>query len=237
MELWMFDKKRILAIIPARGGSKRIPKKNIIPLGGKPMIHWSIEAAKKCPYIDRVLVSTDCPEIKKISEQAGAEVPFLRVEAADDFTPVSETTLSALQQSEQLWGEFDIVVQLMANCPFRDARVISEGIEQFLSDDRKSQVSYFKYGWMNPWWAHKISEGQPKPLFPEALKNRSQDLEELYCPTGSIWITESKFLKQFKTFYSPGFRSHVIDWISALDIDDEDDLLMAQAVLKLQHDK
>lgn len=234
MESRVFGDKKVLAIIPARGGSKRIPKKNIIPLGGRPMIHWTIEAALKCSYIDRVLVSTDSPEIKSIAESAGAAVPFLRVEATDDITPVSEATLSALKQSEALWGKFDIVVQLMANCPFRDTKVITEGIEQFFSDDRKSQVSYFKYGWMNPWWAHRLSEGQPEPLFPAAIKSRSQDLEELYCPTGSIWISTSSQLKTFKTFYSPAFSTHVIDWISALDIDDKEDLLMAQAVLNLQ---
>ncbi len=230
----MFLDKKVLAIIPARGGSKRIPKKNIIPLGGKPMIHWTIEAAKSCSYIDRVLVSTDCIEIKQISEEAGIKVPFLRETAADDVSPVSEATLVALQQAEERWGEFDIVIQLMANCPFRGGDVISEGIEQFFSDNRASQISYFKYGWMNPWWAHTIEHNQPTALFPEKLKKRSQDLEDLFCPTGAIWISEVSTLKQYKTFYSPEFCTYVIDWISALDIDDDDDLLMAQAVLNLR---
>ncbi len=234
MGLCVFGNKKVLAIIPARGGSKRIPKKNIIPLAGKPMIHWTIEAALECPYIDKVLVSTDSCEIKEVSERAGAEVPFIRVKAADDISPVSEATLSALEQAEALWGGFDIVVQLMANCPLRDSSVITEAIDSFYSDGRTSQISFFKYGWMNPWWAHKIKDDQPQPIFEEALKSRSQDLEELYCPTGSVWISSTKSLAQFKTFYSPGYRSYVIDWVSALDIDDHDDLLMAEAMFALK---
>ena len=226
----MFDNKKVLAIIPARGGSKRIPKKNIIPLAGKPMINWTIEAALACPYIDRVLVSTDSHEIKQVAEKAGAEVPFLRVDAADDITPISIATLSALEQAEEFWGRFDIVIQLMANCPLRDTLIITEAIEKFNSDDRVSQISFFKYGWMNPWWAHKIKDDSPFPMFDEALNKRSQDLEDLYCPTGSIWISSTERLAEFRTFYSPGYRSFVIDWVSALDIDDKDDLLMAEAL-------
>ena len=230
----MFNQKRILAVIPARGGSKRIPKKNIVPLGGKPMIHWTIEAAKQSDYIDKILVSTDCLEIKSVSEEVGVEVPFLREGAADDFSPVSEATLLALKQAEKQWGHFDVVIQLMANCPFRSTLVIDDGIEKFFSEARTSQISYFKYGWMNPWWAHKIRDNKSYPLFPEALTSRSQDLDDLFCPTGSVWISTSNQLKKFKTFYSPDFSTHVIDWVSALDIDDKEDFLMAQAVLNLQ---
>ncbi len=233
----MFLDKRVLAIIPARGGSKRIPKKNIIPLGGKPMIHWTIEAALNCPYIDKVLVSTDSLEIQEISEKAGAEVPFLRVKATDDISPISEATLSALEQAEEFWGGFDVVVQLMANCPLRATSVITEAIEKFYSDDRQAQISFFKYGWMNPWWAHKIKDDCPQPLFYEALKNRSQDLEDLYCPTGSVWISSTKKLTEFKTFYSPGYCSYIIDWVSAMDIDDYDDLNMAEAMLIMQNQR
>lgn len=229
----MFGDKKIIAIIPARGGSKRIPKKNIVPIAGKPMIHWTIDAATKCKYIDKVLVSTDNFEIQTISEQYGLDVPFLREEGADDYTPVSEATLVSLLQAEELWGGFDVVVQLMPNCPLRGEDVVQDAIEHYFSDNRSSQISFFKYGWMNPWWAHTLKNNIPVPLFEGSLKSRSQDLDELYCPTGSVWITTTKSLKLHKTFYSTGFKAHVVDWVSALDIDDADDLLMAEALFQL----
>lgn len=235
MVVGVFGKKRILAIIPARGGSKRIPKKNIIPLAGKPMIQWTIEAAKSCDYIDRIVVSTDSEEIRQVALNSGLDIPFLREFAADDVAPVSEATLACLEQSEAEWGSYDIIIQLMANCPLRTSEVITQGIEKYFLNNEQPQISYFKYGWMNPWWAHTVDKyDHPHPIFPDAIKSRSQDLEELYCPTGSIWIINAKDLKKYKTFYSPGYKSFVIDWLSALDIDDEDDLKMAQAAFKLK---
>lgn len=93
--------KKIIAVIPARGGSKRIPKKNIVNLNGKPMIAWTIEAALKSKYIDEVLVSTDDEEIAEIGKDYGAKVPFLRNANADDHSPISLATVRALKQWEE----------------------------------------------------------------------------------------------------------------------------------------
>ena len=231
----MSGKPRIIAVIPARGGSKRIPKKNIISFAGKPMIAWTIEAAKACHLIDTVLVSTDCPQIQAVSKEYGASVPFLRADKADHMSPVSEATLTSLYQAEEEWGEFDIVVQLMPNCPLRNSDTINDALTTFINEDRSSQISFFKYGWMNPWWAHKLDiEGAPKPLFEKEIKARSQDLDDLYCPTGSIWISRTSTLKQHRTFYSPDMKAKVLDWIAAIDIDDYEDLKMAALIKKGQ---
>ena len=119
--------KRI-AVIPARGGSKRIPKKNVIDFMGKPMISWSIEAALDSGLFDSVLVSTDCQDIADIALKYGADVPFLRSEYADDHSTVSQATRSALKQLKKVNGKnYDTVVQLMANCPIRSsANIISQ---------------------------------------------------------------------------------------------------------------
>ena len=231
----MFGNKKILAVIPARGGSKRIPKKNIVPLAGKPMINWTIEAAQSCSFIDRVIVSTDSNEIKEVAENQGVEIPFLRTSAMDDVSPASEATLSCLEQSKDEWGEFDVVVQLMPNCPLRTSDVIAKGIEKFFQNESRSQISYFKYGWMNPWWANTMDQKmKPTPLFPDAMKSRSQDLDNLYCPTGAVWISLSDTLVKHRNFYTDDYRGFIIDWISALDIDDEDDLELAEAVFQMK---
>lgn len=220
-----------IAIIPARGGSKRLPHKNILDIGGKPMIAWAITEAIASNIFDTVLVSTDDPEIAEISKSYGADVPFLRNSAYDDITPVSVATLTALNQAQEFYGKsFDVVVQLMANCPLRRKETIAGALESFESHHAEFQISCFSYGWMNPWWAVKLDEKlHPSPLYPQALKTRSQDLEKLYCPTGSVWIAKSSSLKETKTFYGPGHIFYPIDWMDALDIDDADDLTMARA--------
>lgn len=228
--------KKHIAVILARGGSKRLPRKNIIDINGKPMIAWTIEAALQSSQFQRVLVSTDDPEIAEIGRSFGAEVPFLRDTAADGITPSSEAALAALYQAEHYWNEnYDCVTQLMANCPLRDQHDIAKAVNNFSQRQADAQISCFRFGWMNPWWAVELNETQrPKQIFPEAIKKRSQDLPPLFCPTGAIWIGKTDNLKKNKTFYSGDYIFHPINWISALDIDDAEDLEMAKACFLLK---
>jgi len=220
-----------IAIVLARGRSKRLPGKNILDFHGKPMLAWTIEAALQSAQYKQVLVSTDDPEIAEIARSFGAQVPFLRNSGADDNTPSSEATLAALRQAEQHWGEqFDVVSQLMANCPLRDANDITAAIQNFINQGAESQICSFRFGWMNPWWAAKLDlQGNPEYLFPKARVARSQDLPPLYCPSGAIWIARGPALKSAKTFYVPTHIFHSLSWISAMDIDNAEDLEMAKA--------
>jgi len=223
--------REAIAIIPARGGSKRLPKKNILDFFGRPMIAWTVQAALESECFDRVLVSTDSSEIAEVAKQWGAEVPFLRQTAADDQTPVSEATIAALNQAMSYWQEdYASVVQLMPNCPLRSAKDIQTAIADFASSTADFQISCFRFGWMNPWWSVTLTEdGQPQPQFPQAQTQRSQDLPPLYCPTGAIWVARSAPLLKAKSFYGPGHRFHPISWIAAVDIDDAEDLDFARA--------
>lgn len=229
--------KRI-AIIPARGGSKRIPRKNIIDFNGKPMIAWTIDAALKSGCFDQVLVSTDSEEIVEVSLAAGASVPFLRQENADDAALSSMATISALKQAETHWQtRFDLVAQLMPNCPLRDAEHIRAAMDNFQAHNIDYQISCFRFGWMNPWWAVKLDGDMvPTRLFPEAMTKRSQNLEHLYCPTGAIWIAGRDALLEAGTFYGPDHRYHPMDWIGAVDIDDMDDYRMALALARMRRE-
>ena len=221
-----------LAVIPARGGSKRIPKKNIKQLGDKPMIAYSIEAALNSKVFDEVIVSTDSAEIADIAKMYGASVPFMRdAKLADDHTPASFVSLNAVEQLEAT-----LVCQLMPNCPFRDAYDIRKSYENFINTKADTQLSVTRYGWLNPWWAMKLGD-KLEPLFPEALTSRSQDLAELFCPTGAIWWAKTDVLKEHKTFYAPNYTGFELSWQHALDIDDEDDWLMAEALLKIKEER
>ncbi|MDB4427352.1 acylneuraminate cytidylyltransferase family protein [Porticoccaceae bacterium] len=221
-----------IAIIPARGGSKRIPKKNIIDFKGKPMIAWTIEAAISSNMFSKVIVSTDSEEIAEISRKYGADVPFLRRDFSDDITPVSQATVDALIQAEDYWDTtFFTVTQLMANCPLRSAADIVNFHNEFSNRDVNFLLSCFKFGWMNPWWSFKLTEENDHSyLFPNALTQRSQDLDDLFCPTGSIWMARADELKRSKSFYGDNQQFNEINWISAVDIDDEHDMQFAKSL-------
>lgn len=221
-----------IAIIPARGGSKRIPKKNIIDFLGKPLIARTIEAAINSKIFNRVVVSTDCKEIAEIAKEFGAEVPFMREECADDQSTVSDAVLYTLNRAENFYNtKYDIVAQLMPNCPLRGSKEIIDACNNFINTNAESQLSCFAFGWMNPWWAHKLeNNGKPVPMFEEALKKRSQDLEELYCPTGAVWIAKAEVLREKKSFYTGNHIFFPMNWKNAVDIDNYEDLEMAKAV-------
>jgi len=236
MEAGQLVKKKIIAVIPARGGSKRIPYKNIIDFFGKPMIAWTIEAAIKSGIFDEVLVSTDDDKIAEIALKYGAKVPFLRKDASDDFSPVALATIGAINQMENHTKEtYDIVFQLMANCPLRSSDSIVKAYEEFLKDSNKSLLSSFHYGMFNPWWAHKIDENNKAiSLFDDNLRNmRSQDQSKLFCPTGAIWISNVDALKNNNTFYSNDYRFYPISWLEAIDIDDYEDFKLAKAAFHI----
>jgi len=225
--------KTNIAIILARGGSKRIPGKNILNLGGKPLIAWSIEAAIKSKMFTKILVSTDSKQIAKISVKYGAEVPFLRNLHSDDFSKSSLATHTALYQAEKYWNmKFDIVTQLMANCPLRTEEDIRNGIKIFNKNNNPAQISCFKFGWMNPFWAFKLSVNKKsKLLFPKEKNKRSQDLPELFCPTGALWLAKRDLFAKTKDFYMSGYNYESLNWMSSIDIDNKEDFEMAEIIL------
>lgn len=228
MDSMVKTKKERIAIIPARGGSKRIPRKNIVDFHGKPMIAWTIEAALASKCFSRVIVSTDDEEIATISQEYGAEVPFLRGEFADDHSPVSDVIVNVLKRLNVTTGA---VAMLMANCPLRGEDSIASQVNLFDLNQASFQLSAFDYGFANPWWAHEIeTSGLARPRFPEALKQRSQDLPPLLCPTGACWLAKVPELLQSGNFYGPGYHFAKMDRIAAMDIDDVEDLAFARAL-------
>lgn len=223
-------RKGTIAIIPARGGSKRVPRKNILDFCGKPMIAWTIEAARSTGLFEKIVVSTDSAEIARVSLQYGADVPFLRERKSDDFSPVSEATIETLIQLQQGGYTYENVVQLFAVCPLRNADDIMNAVKFFEEKHRPFVLSCFKYAWMNPWWAMTINNDHEASWIFEDAKKRSQDLPELFCPTGAIWIANVEALIKANTFYGPGHIFWEMDWKRAVDIDNYDDITLARAL-------
>jgi N-acylneuraminate cytidylyltransferase len=218
-----------VAIIPARGGSKRIPHKNIIDFHGKPMIAWTIEAAKKAGIFEKVYVSTDETEIAKIAMEHGANI-VIRKGYSDDQTTVQTATINTLKQIERENNEtYDTVVQLMACCPLRTDREIQQSYLTYIITKTKFQLSCVEFDFMNPWWASKLDKyGKPDPLFPEALKQRSQDLPKLYCVTGVVWIANIQALYEANTFYGKDYTMFPLPLQASIDIDEYKDLELAK---------
>jgi N-acylneuraminate cytidylyltransferase len=225
----------LIAVIPARGGSKRIPHKNVRPFEGKPIIGYTIAAARESGLFERVVVSTDSEEIAEVARKYGAEVPFLRdAKLSDDLTPVSSATADALSKLDTAGDRFEIVAQLMPNCPLRTSSDVIDSYRQFERTSAESQISVVRYGWQNPWWAMQKNERHElEPLFKEQMSARSQDLPDLFCPTGAIWWARTDVLRRTKTFHVASRTGWEISWQRGIDIDTHDDWKMAEMLFRL----
>lgn len=224
-----------LAVIPARGGSKRIPRKNLRLLGGKPLITYTIQAALQSGVFERVVVTTDSTEIAEVASSCGAEVPFLRdASLSDDHVPVSAATVNALQRLDPAGDAYGHICQLMPNCPLRTATDIVDSHRQFVCVSPDSQLSVVRYSWQNPWWAMRRDENFVlEPLFEDDMLKRSQDLPEVFCPTGAVWWATADTLRREGTYHTAGRTGWEIPWMHGIDIDNEDDLTMAEVLLKV----
>src|SRR4029077_13355275 len=215
----------LLAVIPARGGSKRLPGKNVRLLAGRPALEDTITPAPESALFARIVVSTDSAAIAEMAERAGAEVPFLRDPyLADDATPVSAVTADALRRLDPRGDTFGAVAQLMPNCPLRTADDVEASARQFVATGAASQLSVTRFGWQNPWWAMRRAATLPlERLFVDAVTRPSQELPALFCPTGAVWWAQAAVLRQTGTFHIPERTGWAIPWYRAVDVDTEED--------------
>lgn len=217
-----------------------MPGKNIRPLAGKPLIGYTIEAALESALFDRVVVSTDSEEIAAVSRGFGAEVPFLRSQQiSDDVTPISAATADALEKLDRDGTRYQSVAQLMANCPLRTATDVVSSFAQFSQTGADSQISVVRYGWQNPWWAMRLNPSSfgLDPLFPREMSARSQDLPELFCPTGAIWWGKTSVIREQGTFHIPQRTGWEIDWRHGVDIDTPEDFAFAEALIGMNRNR
>ena len=226
----LLEKKIIVAIIPARGGSKGIPRKNIMPLNGKPLICYTIEEARKSSFIDRVVVTTDDQEIAGISKKAGAEVIIRPQALAQDESPVIDAIFHTL---ENMNGEKpDIIVLLQATSPLREVKDIDSAIQLFRGEPCDSLMSVCGAE-HSPYWYFNIKNGLLIPLFDERfLKIRRQELPPAYRPNGAIYIISPEILRTNKSFYCNRTLAYVMTAKSSIDIDEEIDFQIAEQLMR-----
>ena len=233
----MYNNKKILAIIPARGGSKGLPGKNIKPLCGKPLIGWTIEQAQSSKYIDEIFVSTDSNEIAAVAEDFGIKVPFLRpTELATDTSPSSAFVLHTIGYYRNKGQEFDYILLLEPTSPLRDITDINIAIEQLLNHDTaKSIVGVSKVEATHPAFLVDISkEGLLKPYLKEMKTLRRQELSDLYFFEGSLYLSDIEFYIKEQNFYHDLTLPYVVPKYKAYEIDDIVDFYIVEKILELK---
>ncbi|NMH65597.1 cytidylyltransferase domain-containing protein [Shewanella salipaludis] len=224
----MINGKKVIAIIPARGGSKRLPRKNILSLGNKPLIAWTIEAAKNSKYIDNVFVSTDDQEIADIACEFGANVPELR--PSELSSDVAKTQTVLLYVLNKFGKDADIVILLQPTSPFRNEEHIDEALELFIKKGAYSIISVTPCE-HPPLWANILPEDDSMKDFIRKNLNsvRSQDLGEFYRLNGAIYIYNVRELIQAGSMENTA-RTYAYKMESkcSIDIDNQIDFDMAE---------
>ena len=227
----MINNKKILAIITARAGSKRLPNKNILDLAGKPLIAWTIDEAKKSKYIDKLIVSTDSEKIAEISKKYGTEVPFMRPkELADD----NATSIDVIKHAIEFLGKdkFDYILLLQPTSPLRTIDEIDNAIEM-LDDNTKAVVSVCETE-HSPLWSNTLPEDLSMKNFirSEVKNKRSQDLPKYYRLNGAIYIAETKYFYKNNGFLGDKTKAYIMPQQSSIDIDSEIDFKLCEILIK-----
>ncbi len=233
---------KILGIVPAKGVSRGIPKKNLRILEGKPLVTYAIEAIVQAKSINRAIVSTDDPTIAKVAQKIGAEVPFLRpkylCKPTVSLIPVIQHAMKFLDK--QNWRA-DIVVSVQPTSPLISSDEVDRAVTIMKKYNCDSVISVSRIKQNHPFWSMEMKNGKLYPLFPWGFKYlQRQDLPTLYFPTGGIYVRKRHLLEKWdgKDFaLGKHVRALVLDEIKAIDINTAMDLLVAKVMKKYGHNK
>ncbi len=226
----MYMNKKILALIPARGGSKGIPHKNIIDLCGKPLIAYSIEAGLKSKYIDYVMVSTDDEEIAAVSREYGAEVPFMRpAELASDTSRTVDAVIHSINTLKETGKVFDTLVLLQPTQPLRTSDDIDGAIEKYFECGEAPLVSVSEVE-DHPILIRTLDKDQLIPLLNVSSTCRRQDMPKYYRVNGCIYINNVGEIDS-NTSFNDNKVGYIMEQSHSVDIDELKDLALAEYYL------
>lgn len=225
----MIHGKTILAVIPARGGSKGIPRKNIRDVAGKPLLAWTIEEAKKSKFLDRLVLSSNDLEIIETARQWNCEVPFIRPEELSlDTTPGIDPILHVIANLPE---KYDYVVLLQVTSPLRTIEDIDGCIEYCLQMQACSCVSVTEAE-KSPYWMYTLdSTAKLHPLLKVKQINRRQDLPQVFALNGAVYVASCNWLKVRKNFFTDETVGYVMPRERSMDIDTEIDLAITDYLL------
>jgi len=225
----------IVAIIPARGGSKGIPKKNIVKLVGRPLLEYTIKEAKRSKFIDKIILSTDNQKIANVAKACGAEVPFLRPKKiSTDFSPTIETVKHAIKFliTNQAYVP-DIILLLQPTSPLRTAKLMDRSIRILKSSNASSVIAVSKIK-KHPYTSFWLKSGFLKPFKRDFKKfSLRQKNPDLYFPTGAIYTFWYNTIKKYNTIYGPKMKPLIVNEDELnIDIDTNYDLFIAEMAMR-----
>lgn len=224
-----------IAIIPARGGSKRIPKKNIKEFCGRPIIAYSIDAAVSSGVFDEIMVSTDSEDIKAVAEQYGASVPFLRSEAAsNDFATTADVLLEVVEEYKRRGMEFGTITCIYPTAPFVTGRKIRDAMARLNDEDGDSILTIVRYSYP-PQRALVIKAGKATFQYPQYERTRSQDLDPIYHDCGQFYIIRTGAFLRERTLITKNTIPYLLPEEEVQDIDTISDWKTAEEKYKILH--
>ena len=226
----MIEGRRVLGLVPARGGSRGVPGKNIVPLGGRPLIAWTAAAAAGSAWLDRVVLSSDDPTILAAGRDAGLEVPFTRpADLARDDTPAMDVVLHALDALDE---PFDLLVLLQPTSPLRTAADIDACIERVVAG-APCCVSVTEPS-HSPAWMFTLGGGDRLDrLIPEmALPARRQELPPVFALNGAVYVAEVSWLRRTRSFIADGTVGYAMPADRSVDLDDGLDLALLEVLVQ-----
>lgn len=226
----MIKGKIVLAVIPARGGSKRLPRKNIKELAGKPLIAWTIEEAKKSKYIDKLILSSEDEEIINVAKMWGCEVPFKRPKKfAQDDTPGVEPVLHVLQ----MLPGYDYVVLLQPTSPLRTVEDIDGCLMECIVANSNSCISVTEAE-KSPFWMYTLTDEKTlQPIIEQKEDHlRRQENPMVYVLNGAVYIARCDWLMDNKSFRDSKTMAYVMPKKRSIDVDEEIDFKMAESLLR-----
>lgn len=225
--------ERVLCLVPARGGSKRLPGKNIAPLDGRPLLAYTLDAAHNSGLFDEIVVSTDDAAVAEVARRARAVVPFTRpAEHADDRARIVDVCLHALTALEGRGRAYDVLYVLQPTCPLRTATDIREAWRLFVDAGAPALVSVTDFD-HPPFWALSAeADGRLSPLWGADAMRKTQELPRVVRPNGAIAIARVEALRRERTFYGAGVIGYHMPRWRSIDIDDAEDLAVAECLLE-----
>lgn len=218
-----------LAIIPARGGSKRIPHKNIKKFLGKPIIAYSIKAAIKSGLFDEIMVSTDDCEIAEVAKQYGAKVPFMRsLKNSDDFSTLADVAIEVYRKYEDKGKKYDNICCILSTAPFITSLRINEAYNKFIEKNFNSVCPVVAFSYPVLRALEFDNDKKLRMINPEYLNSRSQDLKPAYHDCGSFYWVKTEALKKEKTLLCKNGSAIILPETEVQDIDTETDWKLAE---------